>query len=137
MNKERIEPAQNMEIVIDEDHAWKSQEKRHVAGRGYGGFVDVAIGERTSFRLERVDWSICTQGLSAQAKLGLVETATEVGKERMMCCGNRASCSPCCNDLNTRAFFFHIRTDGPRLQSRGDLGPWHFNTSGHCKAEAE
>lgn len=79
VNDERIEAAQNIEITIDADHTWKSQEKKHVAGRGYGGFANVAIGVETSFRLERVDWSICTQGLSAQAKLGLVEAAAEVG----------------------------------------------------------
>jgi hypothetical protein len=62
---------------------WITQEKRHIAGRGYGGFVNVVIGEKTLFRLERVDWSICSQGLSAQAKVGIVSTAVEIGKTTM------------------------------------------------------
>ncbi|KAF9932712.1 hypothetical protein BGZ65_004370 [Modicella reniformis] len=78
VNKERIEAAKDIEITINEDHTWKNQEKKHIAGRGYGGFIDIVIGEKTSFRLERVDWSLCTQGLSAQAKVGIFETVAQV-----------------------------------------------------------
>jgi len=93
VDNQRIEAAQNFEVAIDADHTWKKQERRHVAGRGYGGFVNVTIGEKTSFRLERVDWSICTQGLNALAKVGLLETAAEIGKDRIraknVCCAEK------------------------------------------------
>ncbi|KAG0369791.1 hypothetical protein BC939DRAFT_504085 [Gamsiella multidivaricata] len=78
VDNERIEPAKDTEVVIDAANTWTVKEKRHVAGRGYGGFVDVIVGEKTSFRLERVDWSLCSQGLSAQAKVGIVTTAVEI-----------------------------------------------------------
>ncbi|KAG0215423.1 hypothetical protein BGX28_010128 [Mortierella sp. GBA30] len=75
---ERIEPDKNVEITILTDNAWIKQEPRHVAGRGYGGFVDVKLGDKTSFRLERVDWSICSLGLTAQSKLANVALVTEI-----------------------------------------------------------
>ncbi|KAF8939937.1 hypothetical protein BGZ58_008323 [Dissophora ornata] len=78
VNKKRLEPATDIVIAIDADHLWTSQEKRHMAGRGYGGFVDVSIGEKTSFRLERVDWSLSSQGLTAQAKVSIIGTAAEI-----------------------------------------------------------
>jgi len=57
-----------------------------MAGRGYGGFVDVSIGEQTSFRLERVDWSLSSQGLTAQAKVNAIGTAAEIGKKMREIC---------------------------------------------------
>ncbi|KAF9104505.1 hypothetical protein BGX27_010064 [Mortierella sp. AM989] len=78
VNKKRIESAKDIEVVIEEDQMWVNQDKRHVAGRGYGGFVTVVIGDKTSFRLERVDWSLCSQGLTALAKVGIISTAAEI-----------------------------------------------------------
>ncbi|KAI1316533.1 hypothetical protein EDD11_009872 [Mortierella claussenii] len=78
IDKKRIEPARDIEVMLDNSNLWITQESRHIAGRGYGGFVQVRIGEKTSFRLERVDWSLCSQGLTAQTKVGIVGTAAEI-----------------------------------------------------------
>ncbi|KAF9353955.1 hypothetical protein BGX26_008290 [Mortierella sp. AD094] len=78
VNEKRIEPAKDIEVTFEESQTWAKQDKRHVAGRGYGGFVTVVIGDKTSFRLERVDWSLCSQGLTALAKVGIVSTAAEI-----------------------------------------------------------
>ncbi|KAF9129445.1 hypothetical protein BGW39_004169 [Mortierella sp. 14UC] len=78
VNGTNIEGGKDVEIVFDDDHLWTTQDKRHVAGRGYGGWVDVNIGDKTNFRLERVDWSICSVGLTIQAKVGIVEMAAEM-----------------------------------------------------------
>ncbi|ORZ08784.1 hypothetical protein BCR41DRAFT_399051 [Lobosporangium transversale] len=78
VDKERIEPAQDVEVIIKEDHLWTTLDNRHIAGRGYGGYVNVKIGDMTSFRLERVDWSLCSQALTAQAKVGIVGLAAEI-----------------------------------------------------------
>ncbi|KAF9175096.1 hypothetical protein BGX20_008231 [Mortierella sp. AD010] len=78
VNGKRIEPAKDIEVTIQENQTWAKQDKRHVAGRGYGGLVTVVIGDKTSFRLERVDWSLCSQGLTALAKVGIVSTAAEI-----------------------------------------------------------
>ncbi|KAF9999111.1 hypothetical protein BGZ79_007264 [Entomortierella chlamydospora] len=78
VNGKRIEPAKDVEVIIEENQTWAKQDKRYVAGRGYGGFVTIVIGEKTSFRLERVDWSLCSQGLTALAKVGIVSTAAEI-----------------------------------------------------------
>ncbi|KAF9920634.1 hypothetical protein FBU30_009499 [Linnemannia zychae] len=78
VNNRRIEPGKDIEIIIDDDHLWTVVDKRHIAGRGYGGWVDVNIGDKTDFRLERVDWNICSVGLSLQSKLGIIEMAAEM-----------------------------------------------------------
>ncbi|KAG0272568.1 hypothetical protein BGZ95_011676 [Linnemannia exigua] len=78
VNGTSIEGGKDIEIVFDDDHLWTTQDKRHVAGRGYGGWADVNIGDKTNFRLERVDWSICSVGLTIQAKVGIVEMAAEM-----------------------------------------------------------
>ncbi|KAG0290430.1 hypothetical protein BGZ96_006090 [Linnemannia gamsii] len=78
VNNIRIESGKDIEINIDESHLWTTQDKRHVAGCGYGGWVDVNIGDKTNFRLERVDWSICSVGLNIQSKVGIVEMAAEM-----------------------------------------------------------
>jgi hypothetical protein len=80
VNNTRIEGGKDIEIIIDESHLWTTRDKRHVAGYGYGGWVDVNIGDKTNFRLERVDWSICSVGLNIQSKVGIVEMAAEMGK---------------------------------------------------------
>ncbi|KAF9967839.1 hypothetical protein BGZ70_007986 [Mortierella alpina] len=78
VNGDRIAADTDVEITIDPEHTWNAQDPRHVAGRGYGGFVDVKLGDNTSFRLERVDWSICSLGLSAQQKVTIIEAAAEI-----------------------------------------------------------
>ncbi|CAO3570675.1 unnamed protein product [Mortierella alpina] len=78
VNGERIASNTDVEMTIDPEHTWVAQDSRHVAGRGYGGFVDVRLGDNTSFRLERVDWSICSLGLSAQQKVTIIEAAAEI-----------------------------------------------------------
>ncbi|KAG0377311.1 hypothetical protein BGX24_006333 [Mortierella sp. AD032] len=78
VNGTNIEGGKDIEIVFDDDHLWTTQDKRHVAGRGYGGWADVNIGDKTNFRLERIDWSICSVGLTIQAKVGIVEVAAEM-----------------------------------------------------------
>ncbi|KAF9901535.1 hypothetical protein EC991_006046 [Linnemannia zychae] len=78
INGTNIEGGKDIEIVFDDDHLWATHDTRHVAGRGYGGWVDVNIGDKTNFRLERIDWSICSVGLSIQAKVGIVEMAAEM-----------------------------------------------------------
>ncbi|KAF8948548.1 hypothetical protein BGZ47_004284 [Haplosporangium gracile] len=78
VNNMRIEGGKDIEINIDESHLWTTRDQRHVAGRGYGGWVDVNIGDKTNFRLERVDWSICSVGLNIQSKVGIVEMAAEM-----------------------------------------------------------
>ncbi|KAF9137703.1 hypothetical protein BGX30_009982 [Mortierella sp. GBA39] len=78
VNNTRIPGGKDIEVIIDEDHLWATQDQRHVAGRGYGGWVDVNIGDKTNFRLERVDWSICSVGLNIQSKVGIVEMAAEM-----------------------------------------------------------
>ncbi|KAF9276181.1 hypothetical protein BGZ88_001892 [Linnemannia elongata] len=78
INNTRIEAGNDIEVIIDENHLWTTQDQRHVAGRGYGGWVDVNIGDKTNFRLERVDWSICSVGLNVQSKVGIVEMAAEM-----------------------------------------------------------
>ncbi|KAF9092930.1 hypothetical protein BGX23_003807 [Mortierella sp. AD031] len=78
VNSTRIEAGKDIKVIIDDDHLWTTHDKRHVAGRGYGGWVDVNIGDKTNFRLERVDWSICSVGLAIQAKVGIVEMAAEM-----------------------------------------------------------
>ncbi|KAF9572758.1 hypothetical protein EC968_009486 [Mortierella alpina] len=78
VNGERIASATDVEITIDPRHTWTAQDTRHVAGRGYGGFAEVKLGDNTSFRLERVDWSICSLGLSAQQKVAIIEAAAEI-----------------------------------------------------------
>ncbi|KAF9147916.1 hypothetical protein BG015_010369 [Linnemannia schmuckeri] len=78
VNNTRIEGGKDIEININESHRWTTRDQRHVAGRGYGGWVDVNIGDKTNFRLERVDWSICSVGLNIQSKVGIVEMAAEM-----------------------------------------------------------
>ncbi|KAK3820866.1 MAG: hypothetical protein JOS17DRAFT_755091 [Linnemannia elongata] len=78
VNNKRIEGGKDIEIIIDEEHLWTTQDQRHVAGRGYGGWVDVNIGDKTNFRLERIDWSVCSVGLNIQSKVGIVEMAAEM-----------------------------------------------------------
>lgn len=79
VNGQRIASDTDVEITIDPEHTWTAQDPRHVAGRGYGGFVEVKLGDNTSFRLERVDWSVCSLGLSAQQKVTIIEVAAEIG----------------------------------------------------------
>ncbi|KAF8975570.1 hypothetical protein BGZ46_009023 [Entomortierella lignicola] len=78
VNRKRIESANDVEVIIEEDQMWVNHDKKHVAGRGYGGFVTVVIGDKTSFRLERVDWSLCSQGLTAITKVNIISTAAEI-----------------------------------------------------------
>ncbi|KAF9981550.1 hypothetical protein BGZ75_007096 [Mortierella antarctica] len=78
VNGGRIASDTDVKITIDPQHTWIAQDPRHVAGRGYGGFVEVKLGDNTSFRLERVDWSICSLGLSAQQKVAIIEAAAEI-----------------------------------------------------------
>ncbi|KAF9189053.1 hypothetical protein BGZ51_000162 [Haplosporangium sp. Z 767] len=78
VNNVRIESMRDIEVEIPESQLFTNQEPRHVAGQGYGGFVDVKIGSDTTFRLERVDWSICSSGLAAQSKVTIVGIAAEI-----------------------------------------------------------
>ena len=80
VNSTIIDSGKDIEITFDEEHLWATQDKRHVAGRGYGGWADINIGDKTNFRLERIDWSICSVGLTIQSKVGIVEMAAEMGK---------------------------------------------------------
>ncbi|KAF9578849.1 hypothetical protein BGW38_005156, partial [Lunasporangiospora selenospora] len=78
INGARIEPDKEVEIIIGGDKLWTTENKRHVAGRGYGGYAEITIGERTSFRLERVDFGLCSSGMSVQDKLQVVESAVDI-----------------------------------------------------------
>ncbi|KAF9438430.1 hypothetical protein BGZ76_007954 [Entomortierella beljakovae] len=78
LDEKRIDSAKDIEIEIKDENLWVNQNKKHVAGQGYGGFVTISIGEKTSFRLEKIDWSLCSQGLTAAAKVGIISTATEI-----------------------------------------------------------
>ncbi|KAG0254868.1 hypothetical protein BG011_005462 [Mortierella polycephala] len=78
VNNTRIESMRDIEVEIPVNQLFTDQEPRHVAGQGYGGFVDVKIGSDTTFRLERVDWSICSSGLTAQSKVTIVGIAAEI-----------------------------------------------------------
>lgn len=79
INGKQIEQAKDIEIVIEDSQTWVYHDKPHLAGRGYGGYADFIIGENTTFRLERVDISVCSSGMLQQEKLRLIESAVELG----------------------------------------------------------
>ncbi|KAG0088365.1 hypothetical protein BGZ93_008308 [Podila epicladia] len=78
INGKQIEQAKDIEVVIQDNQTWVYHGKPHLAGRGYGGYADVIIGENTAFRLERVDISVCSSGMLQQEKLRLIESAVEL-----------------------------------------------------------
>ncbi|KAF9286891.1 hypothetical protein BGZ74_001206 [Mortierella antarctica] len=78
INGKQIEQAKDIEIVIEDSQTWVYHDKPHLAGRGYGGYADFIIGENTTFRLERVDISVCSSGMLQQEKLRLIESAVEL-----------------------------------------------------------
>ncbi|KAG0325311.1 hypothetical protein BG000_001860 [Podila horticola] len=78
MNGKQIEQAKDIEVVIKDSQTWAYHDKPHLAGRGYGGYADFIIGENTTFRLERVDISVCSSGMLQQEKLRLIESAVEL-----------------------------------------------------------
>jgi hypothetical protein len=76
----KIVESKDIEVEIKEEHRWAFEDTRHIAGKGYGGWAQVQIGYETSFRLERVDISLCSSGMARQAKLSILESAVEIGK---------------------------------------------------------
>ncbi|KAF9333835.1 hypothetical protein BG006_003117 [Podila minutissima] len=78
INGKQIEQAKDIEVVIEDSQTWVYHDKPHLAGRGYGGYADFIIGENTTFRLERVDISVCSSGMLQQEKLRLIESAVEL-----------------------------------------------------------
>ncbi|KAF9425056.1 Prohibitin-1, subunit of the prohibitin complex (Phb1p-Phb2p) [Podila epigama] len=74
----RIDPGIDIEVVIKDDQTWVQQEKSHLAGRGFGGYAEIVIGDNTSFRLERVDFCLGSSGMTKHEKLLLVEYAVEL-----------------------------------------------------------
>jgi len=77
----QIEKAKEVEVEIKEDQTWAHEDQRHIAGKGYGGWATVEIGDNTLFRLERVDISLCSSGMSRQTKFSIIESAVEIGKD--------------------------------------------------------
>lgn len=65
--------------MIEDSQTWTRHDTPHLAGRGYGGYADFTIGENTTFRLERVDLSVCSSGMLQQEKLRLIESSIELG----------------------------------------------------------
>ncbi|KAG0050428.1 hypothetical protein BGZ83_004804 [Gryganskiella cystojenkinii] len=87
LDRVRIEKSKEVEVEISKSQTWTLDEKRHVAGRGYGGWATVEIGNNTTFRLERVDINICSSGMDRQAKLSILEKAVEIDlKESLNTC---------------------------------------------------
>ncbi|GJJ70272.1 nibrin [Entomortierella parvispora] len=74
----QIEKAKEIKVEIKENQTWAHEDKRHIAGKGYGGWATIEIGDSTLFRLERVDISLCSSGMARQAKLSIIESAVEI-----------------------------------------------------------
>ncbi|KAF9202102.1 hypothetical protein BGZ59_002323 [Podila verticillata] len=78
INGKQIEQAKDIEVLIEDSQTWIRHDTPHLAGRGYGGYADFTIGENTTFRLERVDLSVCSSGMLQHEKLRLIEFSIEL-----------------------------------------------------------
>ncbi|KAG0347451.1 hypothetical protein BG004_007691 [Podila humilis] len=78
VNGKAIEAGKDFDIQIEENQTWAKVDTPHLAGRGYGGYANIEIGDKTSFRLERVDLSISSSGMTRDEKLRLIESAVDL-----------------------------------------------------------